>query len=578
MGGIEMVDDSLWDTLTASQLTFPPEINPLALPLQEKIGAVYTKPWVVELILNLAGYTPEKNLVDRLAIEPAAGNGAFLVPMARRLATSCQQLNRPIADMATSLLAYELDEISAASARSAVTSALAEQGIAFEEAMSLADGWIHISNYLFDASGLPLADFVIGNPPYIRLEDMDDATMGAYRVVYRTMRGRADIYIAFFEAALRSLKPNGICAFICADRWMYNQYGAELRRLVTRGFSVEAVVEMHNADAFAFDVSAYPAITVIRREKQGPVVVGNLESHAEVIGGDVLATSLRTIRSGNNEPHIPSNLQAARIETWFTGLDPWPCVAPAQLALLRRLEDQFPPLESVETGTKVGIGVATGLDEVFITTNPELVESSRLLPLAMAADTIEGHFRWSGHYLVDPWMSKGLVDLEQFPRLKAYFTLHSERLKKRHTVKQKPQHWYKTIDRVNHTLVKKRKLYFPDIKNRINPVLDEGQTYPHHNLYYVQSDQWDPEILGGILMSSVGQFFVECYGVRMRGGYFRFQAQYLRRIRVPRPQDISADQQITLTNAFRRRDVTLATRTALDIYHITELPMENIDI
>ena len=34
-------------------------------------------------------------------------------------------------------------------------------------------------------------------------------------------------------------------------------------------------------------------------------------------------------------------------------------------------------------------------------------------------------------------------------------------------------------------------------------------------------------------MSSVGQFFVESYGVRMRGGYLRFQAQYLRRIRVP---------------------------------------------
>ena len=60
----------------------------------------------------------------------------------------------------------------------------------------------------------------------------------------------------------------GVCAYICADRWMLNQYGADLRRLVTENFGVETIVEMHNAKAFEDDVSAYPAITVIRRGPQ----------------------------------------------------------------------------------------------------------------------------------------------------------------------------------------------------------------------------------------------------------------------------------------------------------------------
>ena len=75
----------------------------------------------------------------------------------------------------------------------------------------------------------------------------------------------------------------------------------------------------------------------------------------------------------------------------------------------------------------------------------------------------------------------------------------------------------------------------------LDPVLDRGETYPHHNLYFIQSDEWDLEVLGGLLMSAVGQFFVESYGVRMRGGYLRFQAQYLRRIRVPSPKALSAN-------------------------------------
>ena len=112
------------------------------------------------------------------------------------------------------------------------------------------------------------------------------------------------------------------------------------------------------------------------------------------------------------------------------------------------------------------------------------------------------------------------------------------RLKKRHTAIKNAHAWYKTIDRVTHSLTEKPKLYIADIKNTLEPVLDNGETYPHHNLYFIQSDNWDLEVLGGLLMSAIGQFFVESYGVRMRGGYLRFQAQYLRRIRVPSPEPL----------------------------------------
>lgn len=568
-----MVDDTLRDTLIATQLALPYGTNMITLPLHDKNGAIYTKPWVVELILNLAGYIPEANLVDLFTIEPAAGNGAFLVPLVKRLVTSCIRQNRSISDIATSLLAYELDEDSTTTARAAITKSLTEQGIDLENAVRLADKWIHTGNYLLDAPVLPHADFVIGNPPYIRLEDMNDTTEKFYRAIYQTMRGRSDIYVAFFEAALHKLKSNGVCAFICADRWMFNQYGSELRKLISRGFSVEVVLEMHNVDAFAREVNAYPAITVIRHATQGPAVIGSLEASGKVIKERDIAAHLDATRLGNSHLSIPSNLKATRVETWFDGTDPWPCVTTPQLALLRRLEEQFDPLESAETGTKVGIGVATGLDEVFITTNFEIVESSRLLPLAMAADTVKGKLLWSGHYLIDPWTPDDLVNLEGFPRLKEYLTIHEERIKKRHVAQKNLQRWYRTIDRVNHKLVNKHKLYIPDIQNRINPVLDNGQTYPHHNLYFVQSEYWDLEVLGGILISDVAQFFIECYCVRMRGGYFRFQAQYLRRIHVPAPQDISAFQKASLIEAFRNRDVTQATRIALDIYHIRELPI-----
>jgi adenine-specific DNA-methyltransferase len=536
------------------------------VPTEPK-GVVYTKRWVVELLLDLAGYVSAANLADTVAVEPAAGEGAFLGLMIERLVDSCHRLGRPISDCRNSLIAYELDDLSAERARAMAANILTDRGVNLDTARKLAQAWIRTGDYLFDSMSVE-ADFVIGNPPYVRLEDIPEETATLYRDAYPTMRGRADLYVAFFEAALRQLKEGGACAFICADRWMRNQYGAELRELITSTYSVDVVIEMHNADAFHDEVDAYPAITVIRRQKQALTIVASAGPEVELLPSGSLAA---TLMADSSEVLLPEGLRTARVDTWFSGKAPWPCHSPGQLMLLRRLEEKFPPLE---VSAKVGIGVATGNDEVFITEDPNLVEGSRLLKMALVRDICEGRMQWSGHYLVDPWDSEGLVRLDKYPHLRAYFEKHQTALKKRHTAVKSIHAWYKTIDRVTHALTFKPKLYIADIKDTLEPVLDKGMTYPHHNLYYVQSDIWDLEVLGGLLMSAVGQFFVESYGVRMRGGYLRFQAQYLRRIRVPSPGSLPKRQAAALREAFLARDKKLATRVALEVYGIKPEELE----
>ena len=125
---------------------------------------------------------------------------------------------------------------------------------------------------------------------------------------------------------------------------------------------------------------------------------------------------------------------------------------------------------------------------------------------------------------------------------------------------------------MNLSLLKKHKLYIADIEERLLPALDLGKTYPQHNLYWITSETWDLRVLGALLMSAVGEFFIHCYGVRMRGGYLRFQAQYLRRIRVPDPASISPKLAETLRQAFETQDFELANRAALEAYGLDQLP------
>lgn len=560
VGGFKTVQPALF------QYERPRVVVPVAP--QEKNGVVYTKPWVVDLILDLVGYTVDRPLHELLLIEPSAGDGSFLLRAADRLAESCARHDIPLVSCRSSIAAFELDDRSAGRASVALREVLRQHGAKLGDVEVLADSWVRTGDYLFEAGHLAAqADFVVGNPPYVRLEDLGEIGEH-YRAAYPTMVGRADIYVAFYEAALRHLKPGGACGFICADRWMFNQYGAELRSFITRNFSVEAVIQMHHADAFEVEVSAYPAVTIIRNAKQGPVMVATLDPEAERIGAAALAAEFAQGRVGKGTTN------AARVDRWFTGTAPWPLMDPERLALLRRLETEFHTLES--TGTTVGIGVATGADKVFITKDPELVEPERLLPLAMAFDVKGTAVRWSQHYLVNPWNGKGLVDLAEYPKLAAHFWHHRDQLQGRHVGQKAPANWYRTIDRVNAQLTAKPKLYLPDFKGRIAPVLDAGNTYPHHNLYFITAETWDLEVLGGLLLSDVGQFFIEAYGVRMRGGYLRFQAQYLRRIRVPRPNEISVAQAEQLRCAFATHDVAISNAIAAELYRLTATDRELI--
>ncbi|GAA1896415.1 Eco57I restriction-modification methylase domain-containing protein [Streptomyces sodiiphilus] len=546
----------------------------LALPksLQEAVehGEVFTRSWVVELILDLIGYTPDKDLCDTKLIEPACGAGAFLGAIASRVSASCHTHGRPLTDAIEAVRAFDLLDHNVEQSQTLITRALQDEGWGSADSEQAAAAWVRQGDYLLQADSGHRADFVVGNPPYIRLEDVPDDRMAAYRDACPTMSGRADIYIGFYETALRSLIPGGRLGFICADRWMRNQYGRALRRLVTRGFSMDLVLTMHDVDAFDEQVSAYPAITVISNRRQGQAVVADTTRAFDASQSRDFAV---WCRSEAREQIDSEAFQAVRLPYWFPGEESWPAAPPARLAMLEDLTKRFGLLEDPRTGTRVGIGVATGADKVFLTQDADAVEPDRLLPMAMVRDTTNGTLDWGGTYLVNPWSTDGdLVDLGAYPRLASYLDRHGDALRKRYVAVKQPHRWYKTIDKVDARLTRRPKLLFPDMKLTIHPVLDEGGLYPHHNLYYIVSDTWDLRVLGGLLLSRIAQAFVEAYAVRMRGGTLRFQAQYLRKIRVPEPDAIDERDRAALADAFDRRDVEAATEAALRVYELAELP------
>lgn len=530
----------------------------------EERGAIFTRREVVDFILDLVGYRTDRPLHQLRLLEPSFGNGDFLLPAIDRLLAAWKAATMPPPQEALGecIRAVELHRDTFTRTHAAVIARLTGHGITAQSAKAIADRWMVHGDFLL--TDLPTTfDIVVGNPPYVRQEMIPSVLLAEYRSRYATIYDRADLYIPFIERSLRLLSHGGALGFICADRWMKNRYGGPLRALIAKEFHLKVHVDMTDTPAFHSTVIAYPAITVITREKPGVTRL----AHRPRINSDflsILAHQL-TVSEGHQDDDQVRELRGVAI-----GDNPWLLESADQLSLVRRLERDFPPIE--ETGCRVGIGVATGADQAFIGPYDSLdVEEDRKQPLVMTRDILNGTVEWRGLGVVNPAADEGgLVDLDRYPRLRRYLEAREDILKRRHCAQKKPDHWYRTIDRITPSLTTTPKLLIPDIKGEAHIVYEEGRLYPHHNLYFITADQWDLRALQAVLLSRVARLFVATYSTRMRGGFLRFQAQYLRRIRVPQWTNVPETLRIKLIDAAIARDLEACNSHAFELYELTE--------
>lgn len=503
------------------------------------VGAVYTKPQIVELMLDLADYRASRGrLAELRLLEPSCGDGAFLAAVLERLFES-ERLHAGAVDWDTPMLdacirAVDLSASAVQSARSLIVQALVNEGCPTDRARELSSTWAVQSDFLLSSFEQRFS-LVVGNPPYVRLEDLPKQVLSEYRRRFETLKDRADLYIAFFERGLQLLESDGLLVYICANRFAKNQYGATLRRRISERFRVRHYINLEHTQPFVSDVSAYPAIVAIDRNVGEPTLAGTL--------ADIDASTLEAVRAqASAAPNGRGPL--ARFRDWYPDGAPWSSTSVEEVSLLAELRDGFSLIEESGGSTRVGIGVATGADDCFILpSKSSLVEESRQLPLMMASDVGVHANQWSGHYLVNPFSDAddgSLAPLDKYPGLSSHLQAHSPQLRGRHVAKTRPANWYRTIDRIWPTLVGQPKLLIPDIQRGGVVGFDRGEFYPHHNLYWITSDAWDLRALQTLLRSSQVLLQVRAHSVQMRGGAVRYQAQTLRRVRIPSVASLSS--------------------------------------
>jgi Eco57I restriction-modification methylase len=107
-------------------------------------------------------------------------------------------------------------------------------------------------------------DAVIGNPPYVRQEEIS-AIKPALAKSYTTDAGTADLYVYFYEQGIKLLRPGGRMGYVVTNKWLKTGYAEELRRLFAEDVWIEFLADFGHAKHLFPDADVFPCVISVRK-------------------------------------------------------------------------------------------------------------------------------------------------------------------------------------------------------------------------------------------------------------------------------------------------------------------------
>jgi type I restriction-modification system DNA methylase subunit len=255
----------------------------------------------------------------------------------------------------------------------------------------------------FDRLGQPKGpaagfDVVIGNPPYVRQEGLGNFKPYFAAAYPETYHGVADLYVYFYEQALRLTRAGGRMAYIVTNKWMRAGYGESLRAYFAEHAAVERIIDFGHAPIFE-DADVFPCILILRK----PTPQEQADLSTQVV--QALTFPREELGKVNLGRYIREQSQSLSQSRF--GRAPWTLGSSAVDDLLAKIRHAGVPLAEF-AGVKPFYGIKTGLNEAFLIDTPTKEALLRADP--HAADIIKPYLRgqdikrwspeWAGLWMI----------------------------------------------------------------------------------------------------------------------------------------------------------------------------------
>jgi hypothetical protein len=379
-------------------------------------------------------------------------------------------------------------------------------------------------------------DVLIGNPPYIRIQSLNELAEKYKNIFKSAQTGNYDIYVLFIEKSIQLLNKNGNIQFILPHKFLLAVFGKGIRELLYKNRAVSQLINFGHEMIFE-GATTYTCLLSLSR-------IGN----SKIKFAEISSKELK-------EHFTFTEIDYQSLST----SDSWIFKQNKSLSLIQRLENQ--PYTLHHFLDKIFSGIQTSADQVYLINGEETngmvtgqnklsnekvtVERELVKPLIKGFDIKRYSPINTNVFVIFPYllkdgnahpMSEKYIETN-FPLGFNYLKKHEKILRSREKGKlDVNDKWFLYIYPKNLFSSYQAKLVSPDITLGMNVTKERGNFCVKNGAYGItiksEFQIFENEIVG-ILNSKLLWYYLKNTGNVLRGGYFRFNTKYIFPFPVP---------------------------------------------
>ncbi len=370
-------------------------------------------------------------------------------------------------------------------------------------------------------------DCIIGNPPYIRQEEIKDEKPSLEKQYKDFYASTADLYTYFFALAFNLLKEKGFNAFITSNKYTRAKYGAKLRELLLKKTTIFSYMELNALKVFE---SAAVDTSITSFIKQPPPKESRFNYYEPTDKNDLKSAS-----------PTPMKQNALTTESFIFA-------DTTLLDLREKMEKNGIALKDWDI--QINYGIKTGFNGAFIIptekreeilnackTQEERERTEALIkPILRGKDIKRYRYEWAQKWLINTHngYTSALkskiprIDIEKYPAIKAHLDSHWDDIAKRSDQGDTPYH---LRDCAYLEDFEKEKIVWAEMADEPRFIYDNKGFLTNQTCYFIARDD---KYLFAILNSKAIYFFMRQMASNLGEGAFRWIKQFIERLPIPK--------------------------------------------
>ncbi|WP_283796521.1 class I SAM-dependent DNA methyltransferase [Campylobacter jejuni] len=377
-------------------------------------------------------------------------------------------------------------------------------------------------------------DLIIGNPPYIRQEELKELKPHLAKN-YKVYKGTSDIYTYFYELGFNVLKDNGVLSYITSNKYTRAGYGEALREFLLKNVKVLEYTDLNGIKVFD-SATVDTSILCFEKSKSKDNKFKYL-----ALSNEILKTCAYDIGLYKDFAEFSQNSLSKES---FTFSDE------NTSALKAKIERIGTPLKEWQ-GLNIYRGILTGYNEAFIITTEKRNEilanckdeaekerTAKLIRKMLRGRDIKRYsYEWAGLWVIGTFPSLK-IDIEQYPALKQYLSQFLPRIEQsgeKGCRKKTSNKWFETQDNIAYyEEFEKEKIVYPETTQGAYFVYDNKGIFLEKTAFFIVCENL--KYLLGLLSSNLITYYYKNFsqGCKLGTKGYQYNKHALENLPIPK--------------------------------------------